>query len=267
MGRAMELITAQVTNAGAGGTQATASAGDSLQVRNGDPATGTNMLQLWSKLQSPGFVQVVSSFLHDTTRGMRFSGAAAEVDPYFAMGSYQRLRPQDTLTPTIACTDAAGDLEYVFMLNHYENLPGIDSNLKTWEEIKDKIVNITTVQATITAGVGGGYTGSEALNAESDLLHANTNYAVLGISVQVLCGAVTLKGPDTGNMRVGVPGNITDRYITDSFFVDLSRKTGKACIPVINSANKAGTFIEVVQDENGAAVPCAIILGELDKAL
>lgn len=265
MGKAMEVITSNIQGATVAGGNTTPASGDSMQIRNANPASKTCMLQMWSWLQGAGFVQVTSSFLHDTTRGMRFSTGADQPDPYFSYGTYQPLKPQDTLTGFISANDAPPNMESLFFLNYYEDLPGIDAHLLKFDEIKDRIVNITTVENTITPVAVLGYSGSQALNAGSDLLHANTDYAVLGCSTNANVGAITLKGPDTGNMRVGVPGNFQDRFITDTWFVDLSRYTGFATIPIINSANKSGTFIEVVSNEAANALEFSLVLAELSK--
>jgi hypothetical protein len=267
MGRALEIIHAQGTNIGAGPTTLSASPGDSLQVRNSIPGTKSLMLQTWNWLQFVGYTQIFSSMLHDTTRGMRFSGAALTPEPFFPYGAAQILTPQDTLTLQGSAADAAGDIEYAAMLNYYEDLPGASALLATWDQINGKIKNITTVANTITTLAAGGYSGSQALNAGSDLLHANTYYALLGASFQVAGCSVTIKGPDTSNLRVGLPCTIADRQITGSWFKDLSQSFGLPCIPLINSANKAGTFIEGVGNENAAAIPFSLILAELGTEL
>jgi hypothetical protein len=59
-----------------------------------------------------------------------------------------------------------------------------------------------------------------------------------------------LIGPDTGNLRIGVPGDITKPEICAQWFPLMSRISGEACIPIINSGNKASTFAHAIADEN-----------------
>jgi hypothetical protein len=129
---------------------------------------------------------------------------------------------------------------------------------------KRGIANLT-VEDTVTATVASAYSGPRALNAASDLLKADTEYAVLGAVTGVLGGVLTLRGVDTGNLRAGIPCLSGDSNWTSNFFGLLSEANDLPCIPVINSANRAGIFIELVQNENLAAVPFSLNLVQLSK--
>ena len=72
-----------------------------------------------------------------------------------------------------------------------------------------------------------------------------------------------ISGPDFGNVRIGVPGDIADHDLNAQFFAVLSRAYGLPAIPIFNSGNRAQTFIGVVQNELAAAVPVTIHLGLL----
>jgi hypothetical protein len=54
-----------------------------------------------------------------------------------------------------------------------------------------------------------GYNGARAINADVDLLQANQDYAVLGMTTDVDAPRVCLRGPDTGNLRSPCPANRT----------------------------------------------------------
>jgi hypothetical protein len=62
-----------------------------------------------------------------------------------------------------------------------------------------------------------------------------------------------MRGPDTGNVRIGVPGNDLDNEQAATFFAMLSRAYDEPMIPVINSGNKGSTYIGALQDENNAS--------------
>ena len=98
---------------------------------------------------------------------------------------------------------------------------------------------LTTVYVSLTVGTGGTWSGSEAINAESDLLIANRDYALLGIEFLNECAAVSIKGPDTAGVRIAVPGSVEFADLSANYFAGLSRAFGdEQVIPVINSANK-----------------------------
>lgn len=262
----IEVLSFSATAPGAAGAAATALAGDSLTIKNGVDGKAIKLLSLFPKYQTSGFVQVASPLMHDSTRGIRARANAAVVKNVLNSQFAQQMYAQDSLSATIAGSAVAGDVELAAMLLYYEDLPGVNQRLITAEEMKARVKSITTVDASITTTAGPGYSGSEALNAESDLLHANQDYAVLGAIVQTACLCVTMKGPDTSNLRIAVPGDINDPQLTSKFFVTLSEKFGLPLIPVINSANRASTFLEAAQDENAAAVPVSWVLAELGSA-
>jgi hypothetical protein len=123
--------------------------------------------------------------------------------------------------------------------------------------------HLVTVNNTLALGTAGGYSGEEALNAETDLLKNNTDYALLGYLVDVQCAAVRIRGADTGNLGVGGPGDRLGRHYTSDWFVRLSMATGLPCIPVFNAANRAGILVDGVQNQGGADPTVTWIFAEL----
>jgi hypothetical protein len=55
-------------------------------------------------------------------------------------------------------------------------------------------------------------------------------------------GAVAIQGPDTGGLKVGAPGG-TPLFDSREWFRFMDEFSQEPAIPIINSANKAGTFI------------------------
>ena len=146
---------------------------------------------------------------------------------------------------------------------YYPDLPGQNARLFTWDAIKTRIRNILGQRIAITLGSTAGYNGSRAINADTDLLKANQDYAVLGMTTDVECAAICLRGPDTGNLRCNVPGEPTLVHHANYWFKRLSQGYNLPVIPVINSANKGGTLIDCVNDENAGTANVTIWLAEL----
>lgn len=256
----IELVTATAT-APSTGAAAAAVTGDSLTVKNG--RRGVRILSAWACLQTAGFVQIVRPSGHDTTRDFRQRVPASEVDLLLPPGLALDVEPQELLGVTIAGSATAGDVEQVCMLLEYDDLPGTNQRLISWSELMRKTEKLLTVEFTITTTAGPGYGGDELINAESALLQANRDYAVIGAKVAVECGALTIRGPDTGNVRIGIPGNDLDGELTNGWFGTLARAFNRALIPVINSGNQNSTYIGAHTDENAAAVPGSLLLAML----
>ncbi len=266
MGRGLEVVTATATAAAAAGSAMAAAAGNSLTVRSAKEGSGVYLLQAWVDAQTAGFFRIRSPRLHDAVQGLRWTDTIGDTSPVMPWGVKQRLYSQDTLTLEIAGAAVVGDIETAAMLVYYEDLPGVDARLITAEEAMRRAVNIVTVENTLALGVAGGYSGEEALNVEFDLLHANIDYALLGYTVTAEAAVVRWRGPDTGNLGVGGPGNETDRALTAEWFLRLSRLYGLALVPVLNSANRAGMLVDGAQDENGVDTTVNLILAELGPA-
>jgi len=261
MKRHIELLCASFTQATVAGSAAAAVAGDSLVVKNGK---GARSLTHWADLQAAGAVQIVRPSGHDTTRDNRVRVPASECELLLPLGLGLEVEPQETLGVTIFEANTVGDVATWCALMEYDELPGQDQNLIDFNQLKSRMEKLMTIDCGLTAAAGPAFaTSEELITAESDLLKANRNYAVLGYKVSVECAAVYLKGPDTGNVRVGGPGNDLDSDLTSNYFLTLSRAFGRPMIPVINSGNKASTYFGCHQDENAAAVPVTWFLALL----
>jgi hypothetical protein len=263
LGAALDLVSASVTAAAAGGAAMAAVAGDSLAVRNAPFDAKPQLLTMWIKSQTSGFAQITHPSGHDQVRDIRVRHVAAANLPLFAPGLSEPLEPQELISATLGAGAVAGDIELLHALMYYPTLPGIEARFIGVDELINRASVQVTVEDTTTATAGGAYSGSRALNAASDLLRANTDFAILGAHIGALAGALTIRGVDTGNLRVGIPAMAGRPDLTGQWFVFLTEQFGLPLIPVINSANKAAVFIENVQDENLAAVPFSLLMMEL----
>jgi hypothetical protein len=263
MGNAMDTLLGGVTAPGTTLTALTMASGDSLTVRNFDIAKKAYLLDMWAFNNVAGIVRLRSPRLHDNVQGIRFRSTVATPIPLLESRAPQTLIAQDALIAEQSGSAVAGEIESTVMQIWYDDLPGVAGRFIDAAALRARYRNTVTVEVTITTGSTIGYGTAAAFNTNFDLLKANTDYAVLGAHADVVCTLMTLKGADTGNLRVAIPGPVTTPHLTDSWFVRTSERTGIKCIPVINSANKAGTFAEAWIDDEAGTVNANYVLAEL----
>lgn len=260
---AFEILSGIATAPDTTFTEVAANTGNSFTVRNAGVDVDIRLIQAWAKHQTAGNFRIRSPRMHDNVQGIRLYSVASQVRPLIPEGFMQRLYSQDDLTVELTGSATAGDIEIACMLLYYASLPGVEGRFASLDDIMQRIVNLVTVENTLALGTSGNYTGEEAINAEFDLLRANTDYALLGYLVSAECACIRWRGVDFGNLGVGGPGNETEKELTANWFVNLCRQTGLPCIPVFNSANKEGLLLDGVQDENGADTIVTSILAQL----
>jgi hypothetical protein len=237
--------------------------GDSANVRNVMQGTVAMIAAAWTKAQAVGFTGILFPSGNDQTRNIRYRNAVNQAVNMMGRGVGTPVQPQETMTLFQAGSNTAGDVELAHQLMYYDSLPGGQARVIKVDELWSRVVRMVTVEDTITPTVASTYSGARALNAASDLLRANTDYAIVGASIGIACGALCVRGVDTANLRCSVPGQVVANDRGVNWFADLAEQYDLPMIPVINSANKAGIFTEVVQDENLTAVPFAWHLYEL----
>ena len=252
MGKALQVVTGFVTAPSTTLTAWTMASGDTLAIRNTQEGPMIQLVTMWADNQAAGALTIRSPLLHDNVVGMRAGIVASEVYPLFPLGMGQKLRPQDLLIAEQSGSAVAGDIETGAMLIYYQDLPGADARLVTWDQISGRIESYMFVTNTLSLGTAGGYSGEEAINAEMDQWKANRDYALVGYLTTVECAVIGWRGPDTSNLRIAGPGNETNKNLTFDWFAMLSKLTGLPTIGVFNAANKGATLIDGVQDENGA---------------
>jgi len=263
MGLAMELISGRATAPSSTLTALTMAAGNSLTVRNTALTADIRLIDMWAFNNAAGIFRIRSPKLHDNVQGIRYRVVGSDPISLIPHGAWQKLTPQDTLIAEISGSAVGGQIEQGQALIWYSDLPGSNARLANWADIVGRIVNYLTVEVAITSGAGGGYTGQVAINSTFDLLQANTDYAVLGATTDVLCGAVRITSPDFANFGVGVPGYLNNRNFVARYFKEMNLLLGVPTIPIFNSANKNGTLVDVVQNQAAAAVNTNIVLAQL----
>jgi len=256
----IEIITASATAAATTGTAAAGVGTDSLVVKNG--VGEIDILALWQTNQTAGFGQLVFPTAHDTTRGYRANAAIGVNPALLPIGMQMRLQPQETLAPQIAATAVAGDVENMTMLVRYKNFPGINARLLTAQQVEQRTEKLTTIENSLASTAGPSYGTPETFIADSDLLQANRDYAIVGLSPRTAVHCVYVQTPDGGNVRFGCPG-VLRQEITSQWFMLLSRMHNEPLVPVFNSGNKNQCFVGVVTDENAGTFVVDVILALL----
>ena len=254
----LELVSVNATQPNTGGTGVVLT-GDSLTVKNGHGKV--SIKSLWQTNQVAGFGQITFPSAHDTTRGYR-AGVPIGINPFLLpLGVDMDVQPQELMSVTIAGSNTAGDVEQMSMLLKYDNLPGVSQRLLTAAEVMSKTDKLTTIETSV-ASTASNYSAGVLITNGSDLLRANRDYAVLGMSSRTAVHAMTLLGPDTGNVKLGMPG-VLRQELAANWFMLQSRAYGEAMVPVINSGNKASTFVGVSTDENAGTFITTLYLALL----
>ena len=202
---ALELLTGIATAPSTTFTSLTMAAGNSNTVRLAKPDSKIWLLNAWVDSQAAGNLRIRSPQMHDNVQGIRLGHFASEPYPLLPWGTLQNLLPQDTMTLELTGSATAGDIETASLLVYYEDLPGIAGRFAKYAEVIERAVDVVCVENTITTLATGNYTGEEAINAEFDLLRANTDYAIMGYAVRGECASVRWRCVDFGNLGLGGP--------------------------------------------------------------
>lgn len=263
---ALDIVSFNATAPGAGGAAATVCTGDSANVRaaNGSPAG--QLLAYWGKTQAAGFIQMTHAAGNDQTRDIRGVTVTALPACLKELMFPEPMQNQELMTVNIAGSAVGGNIETAHFQIYYPTLPGVNGTFISAADLAANGELDVTVQDTTTSTTAGQYSGSRALNAASDLLLANRWHAILGASIGVVCGTLTIKGTDLGNLRAAIPGVASNNVDTRAWFQTLSLAYNLPLIPVINSTNKAAIFIENIQDQGNTAVPFSLNLVRLKPA-
>lgn len=262
MGLALDTQSGRVASVGGTLTAVTANSGDSTTVRNFGDGASAWIIDANALVQTASVLQVRSPRMHDNLQDYRWQCATADSRSLWPLGSRQKLYPQDVLT--VAMTSGAADNSAESLYIFYNDLPGVNAELRTWDQIRDRIVNMATIVVTLTtSATAGEYSAGVALNAgTTDILKANVDYAWLGAVSDTRVNRLCLRGADTGNLRCSVPGEVA-RSESRMRNAELSMLTGLPTIPVINAANKASTFVDCTHVAAGATVIASLLFAEL----
>ncbi len=242
--------------------------GDSGVVRNFPQPGKARLLAVgYDDVTSPLTWRIRSPLLHDNVDGIQFDPGSAAPTLLLPRGIAQPLQAQDSLTFEFTTAAATGKALGAAMI-YYDQLPGAAARLYSPGDIAGLIENVKPVRVSIGLGANtAGQWFDAVITTTENLLHANTDYAVLGLSFSQAVAAVAVKGIDTGNLRCGVPGGTNNPQGVEWFW-RLSEEAGLPCIPVINAANAGSTFVSVISSAATAAAGfVTLMLAELSRNL
>lgn len=253
MGLALDTVLLDVHNTATtaiGLTAATAATGDSLTVRsfkdNGSAWLENVFLQ---GTTPPRRFRLTSPRLHDNVTGISFDSLENPTEFLIAAKLQQALYSADTL---VAQMDAAGSSDTVAALSiYYTDAPGLSQNLYTWDQIKNRIIDIKPVEVDITSAATIGQWSDTVITTTENQLKADYDYAVLGFSGSANLLCLGIKGPCTSNLRACIPAASPTLRLTD-YFAYQSEVSGRPYIPVFNANDRGATYVSAAANTASA---------------
>lgn len=242
--------------------------GDSGVVRNfPQPSKARLLAAFYDDVTTALTCRIRSPLLHDNVDGIQFDPGSTALTSLLSPQILQPLQPQDALTFELSTAAATGKALLAASI-YYDQLPGAAARLYGRGDIQGNVDNVKPLRVSVGAGANtAGQWFDSVITTTENLLHANTDYAILGISFTQPVAAVAIKGIDTGNLRVAASGGINNP-LGPEWFVRLSEESGLPCIPVINSANAGSTFVSIISSATTAAIGViSVILAELSHNL
>lgn len=265
MGLAIDTVLLDVHNAATsavGLTAATTASGDSLSVRSFKDNAYASLENVFVQgTTPPRRIRLLSPRLHDNVTGISFDALENPTEFLIAAELSQALYSADTL---VAQMDAAASSDTVAGLSvYYSDLPGVNANLYTWDQVKPRIIDVKPVEVAVTSSGTIGAWSDTVITTTENQLKANYEYAVLGFQASALFLCQGIKGPATGNMRICIPGASPTLRLTD-YFVFQSQQGNRPYIPVFNANDRAATYVSVAANTasvSGSVFPILARLG------
>jgi hypothetical protein len=259
MPNAVQLVSTFFTAVGAGTSIVSPSPGDIVTVPSFSNPSG-RLEQIWASGATVDFIRVRSPRLHDANQGLRIWIGGNPRRRLLPWGMDETLYSSDTPIVEIDATGAGSNglcMQYAF-----DDLPGVQPRLASWAEVQPRILHVMGCEVDVTSGAIGAYGASAALNSVFDNFEAGADYALLGYTLSVACLAIAVTGKDTGNLKIGGPGD-TDAFQTSDYFIRQSNESGRARIPIIAANNRASTILQNVDIAAATATKVTLLLAQL----
>lgn len=256
-----DTVLSQVTNSAAL-ANVTVAPGDSLTVRSFDSPAKCYLDDVIIKGGQVTTARLTSPNLHDTSRGITVLTAQAPSERTLPRYLTQHLISQDTLV--MQGNSGAANSSVFALQTYYDSDAASNARLAHFGDIAGLIVNIKPVEVDCVCSATIGQWSDTLVTATENLLSANTDYALLGIVVDVAVAVVGIKGQDTGNLRISQPGSLLS-FVTSEYFIEKSNDTGRPYIPIINAANANNTSVSVADNAVSTAVKVQLMLAELSQ--
>jgi hypothetical protein len=261
MARILRSFAGFFTAAGAGTNLATLVAGGTGTLAVDAFSSGKCYLEtLWFAGAAVDFVRVRSPRMHDANQGLRLMATPTPEASLIPYGSDIQVYSSDV---PIYELDATGAGTGVLVGTYgYDDLGSGNTTLATWDEVRPRIQDVMANQFAVTAGAIGSWGAGVPLNNATDNMKADNSYAVLGYTCSVAVAAFALNGTDTGNFDIAMPGRISP-FETRNYFLEMGSWSGRACIPVIQANNRAGTIIKSTDSAAATVSQISLILARL----
>jgi hypothetical protein len=261
MPRGYQVLSGFFTAGAAGTGVATPNQGDSFQVPAINPSSQARLEQVWAQGASTDFVRVRSPRMHDANQGIRLRLPSFPSGGLLPWSADQPMYPLDT--PIVEIDETAAATGAISLIYEYDDLPGVQQNLATWDEVDARILSIMGCDVLVGAIPAiGQYSPGNAVNSLFDNFEAGYTYALLGYEVGAARMTIAVAGPDTSFIKVGGPG-LANSIETREWFQRASRLTGRAFIPLIQANNKGATNVFQADNAASAAVNVTLILAQL----
>lgn len=264
MGLAIDTVLLDVHNATTNAVSlqaATAATGDSLSVRSFKDSAYASLENFVVQCTTPPKKgRILSPRLHDNVTGLTFTALENPTEFLLAAEISQQLYSADTLVVQLDAAASSDTVAALFV--YYSDLPGVNANLYTWDQIKGRIISIKPVEVDVTTSGTIGAWQDTLINTTENQLKANYEYAVLGFteSANLLCTA--LKGPATGNLRIGCPAASPTLRLTD-YFIFQSQQGSRPYIPVFNANDRAATYVSTAANTASVTSNVTMICAQL----
>lgn len=230
--------------------------------------------EVWAEdTVSPYTLSIKSPKMHDNVYGILLEGSPLDYAAAVSQNP-QTLLPGD-LTQEVYATDnlsvtvegVTSDVFAASFLIRYEDISGIAARLYQPSVVFNAAVNLVGVRVEAETAASHGNWGTPALfNSGLYKLKANTDYAILGFTTSQPCVAVSLVGTDFGNLMLGGPGFVDQRW-GGTYFVDLSKRYGTAHVPVFNSNNSENINVAVADAAESTEIQVSFLCVQLNQFL
>lgn len=260
MPNAYQTIAGFFTAGAAGLGVATPAPGDTFAVPSFSLSSKAYLEQVYGDAANGSWVRIRSARMHDANQGIRLRLGTTPLRELLPWGADQVLYPSDT--PTVEIDENAVGTGGILLQYGFDDLPGVQPRLASWEEVQPRIVQISGVEVAVTSGAIGAWGNGVAINSSFDNFEAGADYALLGYQSEVQCLGIAVTGKDTGNLKVGGPG-AADVVQTSDYFVAMSHNTGRPRIPVIAANNKGATLVQNVDVAAGTVSQVTLVFAQL----
>jgi hypothetical protein len=242
-------------------TNAVAANGDSLAVRSFKDSGKCTLENVYLQgASAPRRFRLLSPRLHDNVTGVSFQALENPTEFLISAEVEQTMYSADQLVVQL---DAAASSDTIAALSlYYTDAPGLSADLRTWDQVRNRIIDIKPVEVDCTSSATIGQWTDTLINTTENQLKADYEYALLGFEGSAAFCTVGIKGPCTSNLRICIPGASPTLRLTD-YFIYQSMQGNRPYIPVMQANDRAATYVSVAANTASTADNVFAILARL----